>query len=62
MARRGASGRRKGEEDGDRRGCSLEIRKGEQLFQCRRVTGRRLSISTIDQVDGFNACVSEDLQ
>ena len=49
MARRGAFGRRRGEEDSDRRG-SLEVRKGE-LPQCKRVvikqlTGRRLPIST----------------
>ena len=59
-------GDEKGEEDSDRRG-SLEIRKGGQLFQCKRVMikqliGRRLPISTGDQGGGLNTCVSEDLQ
>ena len=57
MARRSASGRRKGEEDGDHKG-SLEIWNCEQLFQCKRVRikqliGRRLSISTGDRGGGL---------
>ena len=66
LVARGASGRRKREEDCDRRG-SLEIWKSGQLFRCKRVrikrlTGRRLPISTVDRGGGLSACVSEDLQ
>ena len=66
MVRSGGSGIRKGEKDSDRR-ASLEILKGEQLFQCKRVrikqlTGRRLPISTGDQGSGFSACVNGELQ
>ena len=65
MTRRCASRQRKGEEDSDHRG-SLEIRKGEQLFQCKRVmikqlTGRRLTIWTGDRGGGLSVCISEDL-
>ena len=61
MAGKGASGRRKGEEDSDHRGGLIE------LFQCKRVsikqlTGRRLPISTGDRGGELSACVSEDLR
>ena len=57
MAGKAASGRRNGEEDRDHRG-SLKIRKGEQLFECKRakikqLIGRRLPVSTGDRGGGL---------
>ena len=42
MARKCACGQRRGEKDTDHRG-SLEIRKSEQLFQCKQVRIKQLT-------------------